>query len=318
MHLDRAIRFTSQLLLSSRQKELSELEILVFESIWLNVSYQESSQNSNYGMATLKNTASRLLQDISEASGERLSKKNCKSILCRLASTNEERVDWGDAPTDMQPFCGRTDELQHLTKWLTIDRCKLVGVLGIGGIGKTALAARLVDNIVADFDLVIWRSLREAPPLPQLMGELVQFLSEFTEIEVPTSSDRSIPRLLYHLRQKRCLIVLDNVEAMMEAGEYAGNYRSGFADYGQLFHSIGTARHQSCLLFTSREPPPEIAELAGADLPVRSVWLAGLAATAPTLLSKIGLNGNTSQLLAVCGLSPTRSSIVLMAKSTVF
>ena len=299
MHLDRAIRFTNQLLLSSRQREISELEILVFGSIWLNVSYQESSQNSNYGMATIKNTASRLLQDISEASGERVSKKNCKSILCRLASTTEERVDWGDAPTDMQPFCGRTDELQRLTRWLTIDRCKLVGILGIGGIGKTALAARLGDNIAADFDLAIWRSLREAPPLNQLMSELVQFLSEFTEIEVPSSSDRSIPRLLYHLRQKRCLIVLDNVEAIMEAGDYAGNYRSGFADYGQLFHSIGTSRHQSCLLFTSREPPPEIAELAGEDLPVRSLWLSGLAATAPTLLSKIGLNGSDEQLLAV-------------------
>ncbi len=299
MHLDRSIRFTNQLLLVSRHRELSELELLVFNSIWLDVSYQQSSQNSNYEMATIKNTASKLLQDISDAAGERATKKNCKSIICRLASISEDRVDWGDAPTDMQPFCGRVDELSKLTKWLTLDRCKLVGILGIGGIGKTALAARLGDNIAGDFDLAIWRSLREAPPLSQLLCELVQFLSEFTEIEVPNSSDRSISRLLYHLRQKRCLIVLDNVEAIMEAGEYTGNYRSGYADYGQLFHNIGTSRHQSCLLFTSREPPPEIAELAGEDLPVRSLWLSGLAATAPTLLSKIGLNGSKSQLLAV-------------------
>jgi NB-ARC domain/WD domain, G-beta repeat len=299
MHLDRAIRFTNQLLLSSRQRELSEVEILVFDSIWLDISYQQSSQTSNYEMVTIKNTASKLLHDISNATGVKTSKKNCKSILCRLASTNEERVDWGDAPTDLQPFCGRVDELQQLTNWLNIDRCKLVGILGIGGIGKTALAARLGDNIAGDFDLAIWRSLREAPPLAQLMGELVQFLSEFTEIEVPSGSDRSISRLLYHLRQKRCLLVLDNIEAIMEAGEYAGNYRSGYADYGQLFHSIGTSRHQSCLLFTSREPPPEIAELAGENLPVRSLWLSGLATTAATLLTTIGLNGSKSQLLAV-------------------
>jgi WD40 repeat protein len=167
------------------------------------------------------------------------------------------------------------------------------------GFGKTALAARLGDNIAADFDLTIWRSLREAPPLHQLIGELVQFLSEFTEIEVPNSSDRSIGRLLHYLRQKRCLIMLDNIEAMMESGAYAGNYRSGYADYGQLFHSIGTSRHQSCLIFTSREPPPELTELAGEDLPVRSIYLWGLAASAPILLSKIGLNGSEKQLLAV-------------------
>jgi NB-ARC domain len=199
----------------------------------------------------------------------------------------------------MQPFCGRSNELEQLSEWLTIDRCKLVGVLGIGGIGKTALAARLGDNIAADFDLTIWRSLREAPPLNQLMGELVQFLSEFIEIEVPNSSDRSIPRLLHYLCQNRCLIILDNIEAIMQSGDYTGKYRSGYADYGQLFHKIGTSRHQSCLLFTSREPPPELTELAGQDLPVRSIWVSGLTANAPILLSKIGLNGTEAQLLAV-------------------
>jgi NB-ARC domain len=300
MQPDRAIKFTNRLLIDSRQRELSELELAAFEGIWLDISYQQSSQNSNYEMVTIKNTASRLLQDLSEAVGERVSKKNCRSILLRLATINEERVDLADAPTDIQPFCGRDGELAKLIDWLTIDRCKLVGILGIGGIGKTALAARLSDrDLTADFDLVIWRSLREAPPLQQLLGELVQFLSEFTEIEVPNGHDRAISRLLYHLRQKRCLIVLDNLEAIMEAGDYAGKYRSTHTDYGQLFQKIGTTRHQSCLLFTSREPPPELAELAGTDLPVRSLYLAGLADDAPALLTQIGLQGNQSQLLAV-------------------
>jgi hypothetical protein len=252
MQLDRAIKFTNRLLISSRQRELSELELAAFEGIWLDISYQQSSQNSNYEMVTIKNTASRLLQDLSEAIGERVSKKNCRSILLRLANTNEDRVDLADAPTDIQPFCGRDAELDKLTTWLTIDRCKLVGILGIGGIGKTALAARLSDSpggtlrerdLTADFDLVIWRSLREAPPLQQLLSELVQFLSEFTEIEVPNSHDRAISRLLYYLKQKRCLVVLDNLEAIMEAGEYAGKYRSAHTDYGQLFQKIGTTRH---------------------------------------------------------------------------
>jgi WD40 repeat protein len=308
MQLDRAIKFTNRLLLNSRQRELSELELVAFDGVWLEISYQQSSQNSNYEMVTIKNTASRLLQDLSEAVGERVSKKNCRSVLMRLAMTNEERVDLADAPTDIQPFCGRDLELDKLMTWLTIDRCKLVGILGIGGIGKTALAARLSDllaemlrdrDLTDDFDLVIWRSLREAPPLPQLLGELVQFLSEFTEIEVPSSNDRAISRLLYYLKQKRCLLVFDNLEAIMEAGDYAGKYRSTYTDYGQLFQKIGTTRHQSCLLFTSREPPPELAELAGIDLPVRSLYLAGLEAAAPTLLAQIGLQGNESQLLAV-------------------
>jgi WD40 repeat protein len=299
MQLDRAIKFINQLLLVSRQKELSELEILVFNSIWLDISYQESSHQANYGVATVKNTASKLLKDISHATGVTVSKKNCKTIISRLASIDRTHVDWGDAPIDLQPFCGRSDELDQLGKWLTIDRCKLVGILGIGGIGKTAVAAKLGDNIAADFDLTIWRSLREAPPLDRLMVELVQFLSEFTEIEVPNSSDRSIPRLLDYLSQKRCLIILDNLEAIMQSGVCTGKYRSQYADYDRLFQSIGTSRHQSCLLFTSREPPPALTELAGADLPVRSISLSGLGANAPILLSKVGLKGSEHQLLAI-------------------
>jgi WD40 repeat protein len=300
MQLERAIEFVNRLLRNSRQRELSEVELVAFNGIWLDISYQASSQNSNYETATIKNTASKLLQDISEAVGDRVSKKSCKSVLLRIASTNEERVDLADAPTDIQPFCGRDAELDKLTGWLTIDRCKLVGILGIGGIGKTALAARLSDEgLGRNFDRAIWRSLREAPPLPQLLGELVQFLSEFTEIEVPSGSDRSIARLLYYIQQKRCLIVLDNLESIMESGDYAGNYRQGYADYGRLFHNIGTTRHQSCLLFTSREPPPEIAELAGEDLPVRALYLSGLSNDAPTLLTKIGLTGSDTQLVEI-------------------
>ncbi len=299
MKLDRAIGFTNQLLLTNRQKELSELEISIFNAVWLNISYQESIHDAHYELQTIKNTASKLFKDISMAAGVKVSKKNCKSIICKIAGIDRAQVDWGDAPIEMQPFCGRSNELQQLVKWVKVDRCKIVGVVGIGGIGKTALVAKLGENIDTDFDLVIWRSLREAPPLNQFIEEAIQFLSEFTEIQIPHSSEQSISKLLDCLHQKRCLILLDNIEAIIEMGECAGDYRSGYANYGQLFHRIGTSRHQSCLVFTSREPPPELTELAGADLPVRSMWLSGLATASPILLSKIGLKGSDSQLQLV-------------------
>jgi WD40 repeat protein len=299
MKLDRAIAFTSQLLLNSRQKELSELEALILNAAWLNILYQEAISGTHYELQTIKNIAAKLFKDISTAAGVRVSKKNCKSIICNLAGIDRAHVDWGDAPIEMQPFCGRADELEQLSKWARVDRCKLVGVMGIGGIGKTALVAKLGGDINPDFDRVIWRSLREAPPLSQFLGEAIQFLSEFTEIQIPNSSERSIAKLLDCLNHKRCLILLDNVEAIIESGEYGGNYRSGYADYGQLLHRIGTSPHQSCLVFTSREPPPELTELAGVDLPVRSMRLSGLAATAPTLLSGIGLEGSDRQLRLV-------------------
>src|SRR5262245_23436372 len=46
--------------------------------------------------------------------------------------------DWGEAP-DIGTFHGRALELATLRRWVLDDGCRLVALLGMGGIGKTAL-----------------------------------------------------------------------------------------------------------------------------------------------------------------------------------
>ncbi|MEM7063456.1 MAG: NB-ARC domain-containing protein [Cyanobacteria bacterium P01_B01_bin.77] len=184
------------------------------------------------------------------------------------------QIDWGEKP-DTAIFFGRTEELATLGQWIMVDQCRLVTLLGMGGIGKTSLAAKLVDQIYEQFDYVIWRSLREAPPLDEILVRLIQFLSDQQETEsnLPTRLGERIIRLLHYLREYRCLLVLDNLESILQA-ESTGQFREGYDEYGELIYQLGKAEHQSCLLLTSRECPRGLALMAGEHLPVR-VWSVG-------------------------------------------
>ncbi|WP_375467656.1 NB-ARC domain-containing protein [uncultured Nostoc sp.] len=192
-------------------------------------------------------------------------------------SSSNNRLDWGEAIFS-SVFYGRTEELTTLEQWILNEHCQLVALLGIGGIGKTALSVKLAQKIQDNFEYVIWRSLREAPPVKTVLGNLIQVLSDEQETEgnLPESISNRISRLLYYLQNHRCLVILDNVESILRSGSRAGLYREGYEEYGELLKRVGEATHQSCLVLTSREKPKEVALLEGEALSVRSLPLSGL------------------------------------------
>lgn len=71
-------------------------------------------------------------------------------------SNTKNPADWGDAP-DISYFYGRTAELSALEQWIVTDRCRLVALFGVGGIGKTALAVKLAQRVEEEFDYLVWR-----------------------------------------------------------------------------------------------------------------------------------------------------------------
>ncbi len=146
--------------------------------------------------------------------------------------------DLADAPAVL-PFYGRTGELATLEKWIVQQRCRLVALLGISGIGKTALAVQLVDQIKDEFEFVLWKSLRFSPPLETIQTQLIQFLSNRQEIALPALPDARLSRLMEYLRKYRCLLIFDDAHAVFRSGELAGHYQIGCEYYSTLFRISG-------------------------------------------------------------------------------
>ncbi len=147
----------------------------------------------------------------------------------------------------------------------------------MGGIGKTKLTSRLTQQLAqsGQFKFVVWRSLRQAPPLEALLIDLIQAIAPE---QLPQSNlGVTIDVSLTQLRSHRYLLILDNVEAILSGNELVGSYRSGYEDYSLLFQQFIEGRHQSTVLLTSRELPVEIATAAGTTALVRWLQLTGLA-----------------------------------------
>lgn len=158
-------------------------------------------------------------------------------------------IDLSEAPP-LTSFSGRTKELAELEQWLQ-ERCRLIVIYGMGGIGKRALARQLVEKIANKYDYLIWRSLESAPPFQQLLTELVEFLSRGQNCEI------NVSQLIHYLRKQKCMLVLDAWE------EITSNNSPDHNDYCDFFKRVAKESHQGCILLLSREKPRNIESLEG-------------------------------------------------------
>uniref|UniRef100_B8HQY1 WD-40 repeat protein n=1 Tax=Cyanothece sp. (strain PCC 7425 / ATCC 29141) TaxID=395961 RepID=B8HQY1_CYAP4 len=241
---------------------LTPLQEQVFRGAWQGASYDEIANRVGYNPEYVKETGYKLWQSLSARLGKPINKKNLRAILQAepiKQSVTEPRSfnryrDWGEAP-DTSRFIGREAELDQLQQWSVAQGCRVLMIAGIGGIGKTLLATKLAELIQGQFEFLIWRSLRNSPTPEQMLVNWLQFFVPDQQLDLQAALEVNLKRLMSHLQQHRCLLILDNWESILPSGNQQGDYRDGYQGYGELLLRLASENHQSCLLITGRQLP---------------------------------------------------------------
>ncbi|MGB0385750.1 MAG: AfsR/SARP family transcriptional regulator [Ardenticatenaceae bacterium] len=142
-------------------------------------------------------------------------------------------------PLQFTPFIGRESELTQILRQLTNPACRLLTLIGPGGIGKTSLsievASWLSENMLGFFDGIYFVPLADVATSDLLLVSLANSLGLTWQ-----ESAEPKPQLLNYLRSKNCLLVLDNLEHLLSGGD--------------LLLEILMAAPNVKMLVTSREP----------------------------------------------------------------
>ena len=191
-------------------------------------------------------------------------------------------LDWGTA-IDISAFYGYSQELTQLQSWILQDGCRLLGLFGIGGVGKTTLATQLARQIQDQFDYVFWRSVPTVPCFDSIMTDLLSLFSHNKENQL------NINQIIYYLRTHRCLIILDHVDI-------------DHLKYMQFIKILAETYHQSCVIFTSREQYQEFTFLEYWLSSVRCLKLSNSLEIALFLIESQPLWGTDQEKYDLCNL----------------
>jgi predicted ATPase/transcriptional regulator with XRE-family HTH domain len=141
----------------------------------------------------------------------------------------------GNLPSMLTPFIGRESELAAIDQLLRDPQCRLITLTGSGGIGKTRLAIEVASRHRNLFPDGTWfiplAPLNKTEFLIPTIADTLSF--RFQDLVKPRD------QLLGYLREKRALLILDNIEHLLDGIE--------------LLPEILECSPQVKLLVTSRE-----------------------------------------------------------------
>ncbi|MFM5997759.1 MAG: tetratricopeptide repeat protein [Dolichospermum sp.] len=188
----------------------------------------------------------------------------------------------GNPSKSLANWQGRTEEIADLKQWLNNPNIPLIGIEGIGGTGKSMLAAKIYeDETIENFPKRFWADVSYGAIFTDVA---TQVLTAFG-FPVPEQEALLIQTLVKCLQSNTYLLIIDNLETLLATDRI---WASQF--YQEFFTNWVEFADKSKVIVTTRERP---------ELPKRFEWLqlSGLKiADGIALLTSLGIQGNLEEL----------------------
>ena len=160
MNAQEALEFARSLAIEKKGRSLDPVEEAIFVGAWDGYKYEDIAvTNPDLNRRSLRDDGSKLWRLLSELLEEKVTKTTFKSILeAKYLTSQQNKEDslllqkpsastllseYWQEPPELRVFYGRSRELDNLKQWIVEEKCQLVAVSGMTGIGKTALGAKL-------------------------------------------------------------------------------------------------------------------------------------------------------------------------------
>ncbi len=170
---------------------------------WLAQSGQGAAARQAY-----REFAGRLMEDLGLAPGAEL--KALHDSLGTAFAAPQPSAATGPLAID-DGFVGRSVELRRIAELLARDDCRLLCIIGPGGVGKTRLARRALQDLAPAYaDGVAFVALEDVAVAGEIGGRLA------LEIGVGLAgSAEPLDKVVAFLRDRHMLLVLDNFEHLV-------------------------------------------------------------------------------------------------------
>lgn len=121
--------------------------------------------------------------------------------------------------SEVSTLLGREQDLEAIVTLLSRDDCRLVTIVGLGGVGKTSLARQLSYELASEFDHGVFFI-----PLVKITNpdDIVHLIIQALSLHIQPDSASPFDQLNDFLAQRQILLIFDNFEQLLDGVDVLG------------------------------------------------------------------------------------------------